>query len=115
MLFYYGKNETKLSYKKASSIIGEKALKKLIEYEDVLLVEEMIRIPQGDNNWKTFTKTKDGNSRGGLQKAENDRERAKYRAEDLIPDNLKKMKEDELEKVIKLFPHLKSIDTGMIL
>ena len=42
-------------------------------------------------------------------------ERAKYRAEDLIPDNLKKMKEDELEKVIKLFPHLKSIDTGMIL
>ena len=76
LLFYYGKEETKLSYKKASLVIGEKALKKLIEYEDVLQVDEMIKIPQGDRNWETFTKTKEGNSKGG--KATQENKRLKY-------------------------------------
>ena len=115
LVMFYLKNETKLSYEKALKIIEQKYIDKLIENEDIEIVDDMIKIPLGDNSWEVFTSTKTGNSKGGLQKAENDRERAKYRAEDLTPRNLKKMKPDELEKVIRLFPHLKSIDTGMIL
>ena len=73
LLFYYGKNETKLTYKKARSIIGEKCIDKLIEYEDVLRVDDMIKIPQGDRNWETFTKGKESSSSGGLKAQENRR------------------------------------------
>ena len=48
-------------------------------------------------------KTKKGNSKGGLKKAENQRKRAKYKLCDLTPTNLRKMSEEERAEVNQLF------------
>tara|TARA_Y100001968_G_C19337246_1_gene707572 strand:+ start:495 stop:959 length:465 start_codon:yes stop_codon:yes gene_type:complete len=103
LMFYYLKDGTNMTYEKACMVIGKQHLDKIIKYQDVIKEDEFIKMPLADNNWETYTKTKKGNSKGGLKKAENQRKRAKYRLCDLTPTNLRKMSEEERAEVNHLF------------
>lgn len=72
LMMYYLKNETKMTFIKATKIIEEKFLNTLIDYGDVILEKDMIKIPIADKNWETYLSTKKGQSKGGRNKANNE-------------------------------------------
>ena len=72
LMAFYLKNETNMSYKKACMIIEKKQLEKLIEYEEVIVENEMIKIPLADKNWKRFISEKKAQSKGGKNKVINE-------------------------------------------
>jgi len=62
---HYLKSETNMTYKKACVLISEKELKKLIEYNDVLINKDEVKIPLADKNWDRFIQHKKNSSKGG--------------------------------------------------